>query len=165
MRLKGQSYPVLVLNAKGGEIQAKANGSANHLWISKNIKLEFVFRPKFSYCKIWFIMGENFDYGKKGEFLALDQIYSWSISQFAQTNGFDLEIGKRICFFENKPSGGKSDQNMPNSMWEKLVFKLHSLKNDIALWVAFKCVGINHQKGGDWKGNVPLGHFYKYFGD
>ena len=31
---------------------------------------------------------------------------------------------------------------------------------DIAfLLVAFGCVGINHQKGGDWKGNVPLGHF------
>jgi hypothetical protein len=41
-------------------------------------------------------MGENFDYGKKGEFLALDQFYSWNISQFAQTSVFDLEIGKRI---------------------------------------------------------------------
>jgi hypothetical protein len=29
--LKGQNDPVLVLNAKGGEIKAKANGSANHL--------------------------------------------------------------------------------------------------------------------------------------
>jgi hypothetical protein len=32
---------------------------------------------------------------------------------------------------------------------------------DVALLlVAFGCVGINHQKGGDWKGNVPLGNFY-----
>jgi hypothetical protein len=36
-------------------------------------------------------MGENFDYGKKGEFLALDQFYSWNISRFAQTRMFDLE--------------------------------------------------------------------------
>jgi hypothetical protein len=28
---RAKSYPVLVLNAKGGEIKAKANGSANHL--------------------------------------------------------------------------------------------------------------------------------------
>jgi hypothetical protein len=28
--------------------------------------------PKYSYCKIWSLMGENFDYGKKGEFLTLD---------------------------------------------------------------------------------------------
>jgi hypothetical protein len=41
-------------------------------------------------------MGENFDYGKEGEFLALNQVYSWNISRFAQTNVFDLEIGKRI---------------------------------------------------------------------
>jgi hypothetical protein len=31
MGLKGKNDPVLVFNAKGGEIKAKANGSANHL--------------------------------------------------------------------------------------------------------------------------------------
>jgi hypothetical protein len=41
-------------------------------------------------------MGENFDYGKKGEFLALDQFYSWNNSLCAQTSVFDLEIGKWI---------------------------------------------------------------------
>jgi hypothetical protein len=39
-------------------------------------------------------MGENSDYGKKGEFLALDQFYSWNISLSAQTSVFDLETGK-----------------------------------------------------------------------
>jgi hypothetical protein len=39
-------------------------------------------------------MGENFDYGKRGSFLALDQFYSWNISLCAQTSMFDLEIGK-----------------------------------------------------------------------
>mgnify|MGYP004513724727 FL=1 len=34
------------------------------------------------------------DYGKKGEFLALDQFLSWNISPCAQTSVFDLEIGK-----------------------------------------------------------------------
>jgi hypothetical protein len=34
----------------------------------------------------------------KGGVLALDKIYSWNISLFAQTSVFDLEIGKRICF-------------------------------------------------------------------
>jgi hypothetical protein len=33
--------PVLVLNAKGGEIKAKANGSANHLRILKIVELVF----------------------------------------------------------------------------------------------------------------------------
>jgi hypothetical protein len=38
--------------------------------------------------------GENFDYGKKGEFLALDQFHSWIISLYAQTSDFELEIEK-----------------------------------------------------------------------
>jgi hypothetical protein len=51
---------------------------------------------KYSNCRIWSLMGENFDYGKKGEFLALDQFYSWNNSLCAQTSVFNLEIGKRI---------------------------------------------------------------------
>jgi hypothetical protein len=35
---------------------------------------------KYSNCKIWSLIGENFDYGKKGEFLARDQFFSWNIS-------------------------------------------------------------------------------------
>jgi hypothetical protein len=73
---RAKNDPVLVLNAKGGEIKAKATGSANHLRILKIVELEFVICPKYSYCKIWFLMGENFDYGKRGSFLALDQFFS-----------------------------------------------------------------------------------------
>jgi hypothetical protein len=85
-----------VLNAKGGEIKAIATRSANHLRIFKIVELEFVICPKYSYCKIWSLMGEIINYGKKGEFLAFDQFFSWNISRFAQTRVFDLEIGKRI---------------------------------------------------------------------
>jgi hypothetical protein len=90
----------LVLNAKGGEIKAKATGSANHLWISK----------EFQNFSVWFLVFDQnplianlFSYGgeiwlwKKGEFLAFDQIYSWKIFWFAKTSVFDIEIGKRIC--------------------------------------------------------------------
>ena len=102
MGLKGQNDPVLVLNAKGGEIKAKANGLANHLcnWISqplvnfKNSRVRICILSKYSYCKIWSLMGENFDYGKKGEFLALDKFFHWNISLCAQTSESDLEIGK-----------------------------------------------------------------------
>jgi hypothetical protein len=58
-------------------------------------------------------MGENFDYGKEGEFLALDQLYSWNISRFAQTV-FDLEIGKRILFAKTNQVVAKNDPNMSN---------------------------------------------------
>jgi hypothetical protein len=115
MGLTGQNDPVLVLHAKGGEIKAKATGSANHLRILKIVELEFVICPKYSYCKIWSLMGENFDYGKKGEFLALDQFFSWNISRFAQPSVFDLEIGKRIWFAKTNQVVAKSDPNMPNN--------------------------------------------------
>jgi hypothetical protein len=58
-----------VLNAKGGEIKAKANGSTNHLRNFQNLLKTFLLQKLFSY-------GGKFDYGKKGEFVAFDQIYS-----------------------------------------------------------------------------------------
>jgi hypothetical protein len=73
---------VLVLNAKGGEIKAKATGSAN-LRILKIGELEFVICPK----------------------------YSRGLRLFPE------------------------------------------------------CLSVRTCLGSDWKGNVPLGHFYKYFGD
>jgi hypothetical protein len=57
---------------------------------------------------------ENFDYRKKGEFLALDQFYSWNISRFAQTSVFDLEIGKRIWLAKINQVVAKNDPNMSN---------------------------------------------------
>jgi hypothetical protein len=62
----------------------------------ENRRVRICILSKYSYCKIWSLMGENFDYGKKGEFLALDKFYSWNISLFPQTSVFDVEIGKRI---------------------------------------------------------------------
>jgi hypothetical protein len=90
--------PVLVLHAKGGEIKAKANGSANHLWNLKNVDLEALYLIKTLILQNCSLMGEKYHYEKKGEFVAFDQIYSWNISLFSQTSVFDLETGKRICF-------------------------------------------------------------------
>jgi hypothetical protein len=76
-----------VLNAKGGEIKAKATRSANHLRILKIVELEFVFCPKYSYCKIWSLMGENFDYGKRERF--------WHLINFSF--GISLDLPKQVC--------------------------------------------------------------------
>jgi hypothetical protein len=112
-----------VLNAKRGEIKAKANGSVNHLWILKIVELEFAFCPKSSYCKIWSLIRENFLLWKKGEFLTLDQFHSWNISIFAQTSVFDLEIGKRIWFEKINQVVAKVIQICQNPKWENLVFE------------------------------------------
>jgi hypothetical protein len=52
-------------------------------------------------------------------------------------------------FCENKPSGGKSDPIYAKSYVRQIGLQFASFENNIEVPVAFKCVGINHQKGGD----------------
>jgi hypothetical protein len=59
----------------------------NHLRILKIVELEFVICPKYSYCKIWSLMGEIIDYGKRGSF--------WHLINF--TLGISLYVPKQAC--------------------------------------------------------------------
>jgi hypothetical protein len=111
--------PFLVLNAKGGETKAKANGSANHLWILKIIELEFVFCQNPLIAKFGLLWGRILIVGKRGV-LALDQFHSWNISLFTQTSVFELEIGKKIWFAKTNQVVAKSDPNMPNTKWRTI---------------------------------------------
>jgi hypothetical protein len=62
-----------VLNAKGGEIKAKATGSTTTCEFFQNLSVRILgFRSKPSYCKNCSLMGEKFDYGKTWEFLVFD---------------------------------------------------------------------------------------------
>jgi hypothetical protein len=101
-----------------------------------------------------------FDYGKKGEkggvFESLIN-FSWNTSLYVSTSVFDLEIGNWVWFTKTNQVVAKNDPNMPN-LNQKTILVLIWI-NVALLCVALCCVGINHQKGGDWKGNVPLGHF------
>jgi hypothetical protein len=153
--------PVLVLDAKGGENKAKAiNGSATTCEFWKIVELEFLFVKILlfaSYCQKLVSCGRRFNYGKKGEFLKSLINFSWNNSCYVSTSVFDLEIGSWVWFAKNKPSGGKE--------WS-IYAKFDSKQIWVLIWIDFVlvllvicCVGINHQKGGDWKGNVPLGHF------
>jgi hypothetical protein len=75
--LRAKSDPVLVLNAKGGEIKGQSKWISYHL---RNLKivveLALLICQNTCMCKIWSLVGRIFDYGKKGEFLALDQFFS-----------------------------------------------------------------------------------------
>jgi hypothetical protein len=75
-----------VLNAKGGEIKAKATGSANHLRILKIVELEFVICQNTLIAKFGLLWGRILIMGKGGVF-GTGSIFSWM---------FDLDIGKRI---------------------------------------------------------------------
>jgi hypothetical protein len=103
-----------VLNAKGGEIKAKANGSVNHLRTLKISRIRICDLSKILLLQNLVSYGGEFWLWEKGEFLALDQFYSWNISLFAQTSVFDLEIGKIILFAKTNQVVAKSDPNMPN---------------------------------------------------
>jgi hypothetical protein len=76
---------VLVLNAKGGEIKAKANGSATTCEISKRVELELFDLSKYSYClllsKVGLLWGECLIMGKRGSFWLLIN-FSIGISLF-----------------------------------------------------------------------------------
>ena len=69
--LRAKIDPVLVLNAKGGENKAKANGSAT----------------TFPIIKIWSLVGRMFDYGKRGSFWLL----------IILTLGLSLFVSKHVC--------------------------------------------------------------------
>jgi hypothetical protein len=112
-------FPFWCLMPKGEKLRAKATGSANHLWISKIVELEFVFCTNDSYYKIWSLMGENFDYRKKG---GVFDTWSILLSQYLSiwpNKWVWLRDRKKDLIFKNKPSGGKSDPNMPNTKGRK----------------------------------------------
>jgi hypothetical protein len=54
-----------VLNAKEGEIKAKATGSGTTCEFFKSFSVRIL------YCKNYSLMGEKFDYGKKGTFFCI----------------------------------------------------------------------------------------------
>jgi hypothetical protein len=69
MGLKGaKNDPILVLNAKGGEIKGQSKWISYHLWILKKLELELLICPKYSYCKIWSLVGRILIMGKGGVF-------------------------------------------------------------------------------------------------
>ena len=106
--------------------------------------------------KVGFLWGEVLIMGKRGSFWNL-----WSILLeqllLCLNKCFWLRDRNLRLICKNKPSGGKE--------WSIYV-KIESKQFWVLIWIDFAlvllalcCVGINHQKGGDWKGNVPLGHF------
>ena len=153
--------PVLVLDAKGGENKGQSDKWISyHLRDFENSRIELFVLTKLFYCLscqklascgekcwLWEIGGvfEIFDQ-------SLLEWLSLCFNMCVWLRDRDLSL---IC--KNKPSGGKG--------WS-IYAKIESKPIWVFIWsdfalvlVALCCVGINHQKGGDWKGNVPLGHF------
>jgi hypothetical protein len=105
---------------KGEKLRPKqSNGLANHLISQPLVNFEnrgvrICFFVKILLLQNLVSYGGEYWLWEKGEFLPLDQFYSWNISRFAQTRVFDLEIGKIIWFAKTTQVMAKSDPNMPN---------------------------------------------------
>ena len=150
-----------MLDAKGGENKGQSDKWINyHLRDFENSRIELFGLSKLFYClscQKLASCGEMYWLWEKGEFFEiLDHFLSESLSlclnMCVWLRDRDLRL---IC--KNKPSGGKG---------LSIYAKCDSKQIWVLIWFDFVlvlltlcCVGINHQKGGDWKGNVPLGHF------
>jgi hypothetical protein len=145
-----------VLNAKGGEIKAKANGSANHLRILKIVELEFDFVKILKLQNLVSCGGEFFIMGKRGSFWYLINFFSWNISWFAQTSVFDLEIGKRNWFTKTNQVVAKSDPNMPKHKAKQFGLQLDSM---VYFFCCFLMCWYKSPKRGRLKGKCALGQF------
>ena len=106
--------------------------------------------------KVGLLWGEGLIMGKRGSFWIFDQFLLEYLT-LCLNKEIWLRDKKLSLICKNKPSGGKE--------WS-IYAKFESKQSWVLIWIDFVlvllalcCVGINHQKGGDWKGNVPLGHF------
>ena len=109
-----------------------------------------------SFVKSWPLVGKMLIMGKGGVF-EIHWIISFEYLSSCLNKCVWLRDRNLSLIWKNKPSGGKEW-----SIYAKYESKPYwvFICIDIALvLVTLCCVGINHQKGGDWKGNVPLGHF------
>jgi hypothetical protein len=72
-----------VLNAKGGEIKAKAKWISQPLENFENSRVRICDLSKILLLQKFISYGGEFWLWEKGEFLALDQFFPWNISRFA----------------------------------------------------------------------------------
>jgi hypothetical protein len=68
---------------KGEKLRPKKTDQLSLVYFENNRVRTFDL-SKYYYCKSWSLVGRFYDYGKKGEFLNLDQLHSWNISLYAQ---------------------------------------------------------------------------------
>jgi hypothetical protein len=73
--------PFWCLMPKGEKLRPKqSKWISYHLRILKIVELELLICQNTLIVKIWSLMGRFYDYGKKGEFLVLNQFFIWVIS-------------------------------------------------------------------------------------
>jgi hypothetical protein len=120
-----------VLHAKEGEIKAKAIGSTTTCEFFKNFSVSILdFWSKLSYCKNYSLVGEKFDYGKRGSFWLLIKTSLERYFDLPKQSEFNIEIGKWICFAKTNQvvaKWSKYTKSCNNSIGFEFDFNLHLL--------------------------------------
>jgi hypothetical protein len=165
---------------KGEKLRPKQMDQLPLVKFSKRVELEFFW---FGKTLIWSLVGrihgyENFEKSRVRIFLIWQNTLIWSL--VGRIHGYEKKGGvfeswsifplkylslclnkcvwprdrKTNLICKNKPSGGKEWSKYAKFESKTSLFYFALILH--FLLVAFGCVGINHQKGGDWMGNVPL---------
>jgi hypothetical protein len=135
MGLKGQNWSLLVLDAKGGEIKAKARNGSETTWVFWKSRVRVFVCQNTLVClllsKVDLLWGEYLIMGKGGVFESLIN-FSWNISLYVSTSAFDLEIGNWVWFAKTNQVVAKNDPYMPklsqNNFEFSFVLMLHFLQ-------------------------------------
>jgi hypothetical protein len=151
--------PVLVLNAKGGEIKAKARNGSSTTWEFENSRVRAFVLSKYSYClfvsKVGLLWGECLIMGKGGVFESLINL-SWNAYLYASTSVFDLEIGIEV------------DLQKQTKWWQRMIqicqIWIKNISCSILHWccTSFSCFLLcwhKSPKRGRLKGKCALGPF------
>jgi hypothetical protein len=98
---RAKSSPILVLNAKGGKLRPKQMDQPTtcefEIFQIFRVRI-FVFDQKLLIAKKCSLVGENFDYGKRGSFWYLNKFTLERYLDLPKQVCLTLEIRKRICF-------------------------------------------------------------------
>jgi hypothetical protein len=149
--------PFWWLMPKGEKLRPKKMDQLPHVNFENNRVRTFDLSKYSIIAKFGLLWGEILIMGKGGVF------GSWSISfldylSLCPNKWVWIRDRKMNLICKTNQVVAKNDPNMSKLVQRQLLFSI-ALMLHFSL-VAFGCVGINHQKGGDWKGNVPLGNFY-----
>jgi hypothetical protein len=164
MRFNATSFSVFLLNAKGEKLRRKQLDQpplvyfkTYYVWTCLFYQNPLNSKRSSLITKLLSCGGATFIMGKGGAFGFLIKTVLKN-GLICKTKVFWHRSKKMILFCENKSSGGKTIQICqilylfnPCLTWLLYVVMLVLFKLLLVCWH-------ESQKGGDWKGNMPLGH-------
>jgi hypothetical protein len=154
--------PFWCLMPKGEKLRAKANGSATTWGILKIVELEVLICPKYSYCKIWPLVGENLWLWEKGGVFGIWSNFPLEYLSLCLNKCVWLWDRKMNLICKNKPSGGKEWSKYVKSCQRQFCSQLRCCCISIGcFWMCWH----KSPKRGRLKGKCALGQFLLCFGD